>query len=183
MVMPLRQGDPRWGSQTVGNGGPSKTYAAVGCVTTAMTVAVNALRGTGYTPDALRPGGAAGLTSAHYTGASMRTDLVAPALGLKIEGRVAPGSGNRTPEGLRLMLATLDNALARGGLVLVRVDYDLSTEDTNHTVTCFARDATGYKCVDPGNGDIITLSADALFFQRSQTKTYAAVGLAPIFRA
>lgn len=181
-VETLAQGDPRWGGFLVGNTTDrTKTYANVGCVTTAITAALNALRGTRFTPADLRPGAAAGLNSSHYQGASIISDTAAPALGLVIAGRIAPALSNRSAQGLANMRAAIERALAGGGLALVRVDYDLTTADANHTVVCFARDPTGYLCMDPAGGKRITLSFDGLFTQRTPTKTYAAVGVAPIF--
>lgn len=180
----LAQGDPQWASKLVGvTTNPTKTYAAVGCVVTALTIAANALLGRRLLPSDLQPGGSAGLTSAHYTGVGINSGPAAAALGLKIVGRIGESAANRTELGLSTMRGAIDKALASGGLALVRVDYDLSSPESNHTLVCFGRDATGYLCADPAGGKKVTLSLTGLFTQRSPTKTYAAVGVAPIFRA
>jgi len=115
-------------------------------------------------------------------GASIISGIAATALGLTITGRIEPALANRSVSGVSNMRATIDRTLSSGGLALIRVDYDLSTADTNHTVVCFGRDGSGYLCADPAGGKQITLSSSGLFVQRTPTKTYAAVGVAPVFR-
>lgn len=170
-VRPLAQGDSRWGNLLVGNG--SSPYKATGCVVTCVTMVVNALTGASLTPDHLRPG--IMLTSAEYAGGAILSEQAFARLGCVVRNRI------RDSRDVSAMCALIDDTLSKGGLAVVRVDYDLSTPEDNHSVVCFAHDGTGYKCADPANGSIITLS-HSLFLQKP-SKTYNATGVQPVFRA
>lgn len=175
-VRPLAQGDPRWGAKFVGNS--TKTYANIGCVTTAVTMAVNALKGTSLTPDMMQPGKM--LTTSDYDGASIKSDQALARLGCIVRGRIRAVAHNAG--GIAQMRNLLDDTLMKEGVAIVRVDYDTSTPEDNHSVVCFARDANGYHCADPAGGTMITLDAN-LECRRTSTKFYAATGVQPVFRS
>lgn len=172
----LNQADLRWGSKTVGNG--NGTYAAIGCVTTCVTIVVNMLKGTTLTPDQLKPG--IMLTAADYDGSSIRSDQALARLGCVVRGRVR--SLNRTASSIAQMRSLIEDCLTQGGVAIVRVDYNLSTAEDNHSVVCFKKTAAGYHCADPAGGVEVILD-DRLFARRSASKTYSANGVQPVFRA
>ncbi len=172
----LAMGDPRWGSKTVGNG--PGVYSGIGCVTTAVTIAVNMLKGTTLTPDQLKPG--IMLAASDYDRDSIFSDQAFSKLGCVVRGRVRGLA--RTSSNIAMMKSLIDDCLAKGGVALVRVDYDVSTQNDNHTVVCFAHSALGYQCADPAGGVEVILD-DNLFARRSASKTYSANGVQPVFRA
>jgi hypothetical protein len=184
-VLPLNQGASTWGSKLVGNSTDVKnTYARVGCVVTALTIAANTLLGKNFTPDQLRPNGGAGVPSSVYSGASIGNfEAAARALGLSALEAQRIRNSPRTAASLANMRLLLDDTLSRGGVATVRVDYDTATPEDNHTLICFSRDQFGYKCADPAGGVIVTLEPSTLTVRRSSSKTYAATGVGPIFRA
>jgi len=171
-VSPLNQADPSWANKPVGNGG--RSYSAIGCVVTAITAAVNALRGTSFRPSDLMPGGRAGLTSADYTGGSVKSDQAFARLGCVVTGRI---DNARRSMGIPTMCQIIDTALAAGQLALLRVDYDLTTSETNHTVVCYAKSGSSYTCMDPAGGKVIQIPASSLSVQRSPTKVYEVTGI------
>lgn len=172
----LNQADLRWGSKTVGNG--NGTYAAIGCVTTCVTIVVNMLKGTTLTPDQLKPG--IMLTAADYIGSAIASDQALTRLGCVVRGRVR--SLNRTASSIAQMRSLIDDCLAKGGVAIVRVDYDLSTAKDNHSVVCFKKTAAGYHCADPAGGVEVILN-DQLVARRTPKLLYSANGVQPVFRA
>ncbi len=177
-VKPLSQGDIRWAGQTVGNS--SSTYSSIGCVVTAVTMAANALRGTNYTPNDLRPGGNAGLTSSYYDGGAIRSEQAFAKLGCRVTGRVDNG---RVSLGVPTMCQIIDTALASGQLALLRVDYDLASPETNHTVVCYSHDGDSYVCVDPAGGRVIKIPGSTLQMQRTADKLYSVTGIQSVAKA
>jgi hypothetical protein len=168
----LGQGDPQWAKQTVGFS--TQTMENVGCVLTALTIAINALTGRALTP--VQVNDTAKANSA-FTGAGIISGDVAKLFGCR---KTTPITDSRNVPEIR---ALIDDTLAKGGLALVRVDYELGTPNSNHTIVCFGRSAAGYECADPaGLGKLITLDSN-LFVQRTTSKKYFGVGCAPIFRA
>lgn len=178
---PLNQSDLRWGLTLIGNSSGS-TCASVGCVVTSLTMAVNALRAKSFIPPDLRPGGAAGLTTFNYTpgSAAMVLETAAERLQLKIAGRVR--SSARDAAGLANMRRLIDDALAKKGLAILRIDYDPSSPADNHSIVCFGKFGSEYFCADPAGGVSIALDQN-LFCQRTSSKAYFCNGVAPIFRA
>lgn len=182
----LSQSDPRWRDKLVGNG--RATYNAVGCVVTAMAVAMNTLRAaqdpnaSAITPDMLMPGRGL-LDASDYDGGAIRSDQAFGKLGFVTRDRVRNVS--RTAANIAMMRALIDSTLAAGGVALLRVDYDLSTPADNHTLCCFARfgdslTSRRYFCVDPAGGITLELNAD-LWVQRTPTKLYSVVGVQPVY--
>jgi hypothetical protein len=152
-VLPLNQGASTWGSKLVGNSTDVKNTCA-------------------------------GVPSSVYSGASIGNfEAAARALGLSALEAQRIRNSPRTAASLANMRLLLDDTLSRGGVATVRVDYDTATPEDNHTLICFSRDQFGYKCADPAGGVIVTLEPSTLTVRRSSSKTYAATGVGPIFRA
>lgn len=182
----LNQADPRWANLLVGNS--NATYRVIGCVVTAMCVAMNTLKAArdpnakALLPDMLMP--SRGLLSASdYEGGAIRSDQAFAKLGFTTRDRVRNVA--RTAANIAMMRALIDATLAGGGVALLRVDYDLSTPADNHTVTCFARfgdsmTSRRYFAVDPAGGVTIEFNAD-LLCQRTSGKLYSVVGVQPVF--
>ncbi len=180
----LSQSDPRWAHLLVGNS--NATYNAIGCVVTAMCVAMNTLQAArnpsapAITPDMLMPGRL--LDASDYDGGAVRSDQAFQKLGYVVRDRVR--SVTRSGANIAMMRALVDATLAGGGVCLLRVDYDLSTTADNHTVTCFAKFGDGnarrYFAVDPAGGVTIEFGPD-LFCQRTSSKLYSVVGVQPVY--
>jgi hypothetical protein len=175
----LGQGDPAWASLAVGFS--TRTMSDIGCVLTALTMAINALTGQQLSPIDVnafaKAMGNKGAKLPGFDGASIFSSNVASLLGCR--KTTAISDSRNVPE----IRALIDDTLAKGGLALVRVDYELGTPNSNHTIVCFRRTPAGYECADPaGTGKIITLNND-LFIQRTSTRQYFGVGCAPIFKA
>lgn len=175
-MQPLNQGDPAWKNTLVGNS--TRTCGDVGCVVTSMAMAANSLRGTNWTPADLRPGYAAGLKATDYSGAGLVLESAAQKLGLKCFDRIVDSQRNQA--GIDNMRALIEATLANAGVAVLRVDYDLSSPETNHTIVCYAHSPAGYECMDPAGGKPITLD-ERLFLQRTSTKQYSCNGVAPLF--
>lgn len=137
-----RQGDPEWGSRTLGT---SSSVGRAGCAMTATAMAISRISGQTITPGELdrhldRNGG--------YSGNGLRWDVAAQAAGLRAQ----------TPA---WSLDTINRNLDQGRPVVVGVDYKAGSNGgangTDHwvTLTRRERDAQGnsvYVGVDPANG-------------------------------
>jgi hypothetical protein len=176
-VRPLNQGDPSWKSKRVGNG--SDNYGNIGCVCTAVTMTVNALRGTSFTPDDLMPGAGAGLNTGDYDGSSIKSAQVFEKLGCVQTGRTDAARSLGVPT----MCSVIDTALGAGQLVVLRVDYDLTKAGTNHSVVCFKKDAGHYVCADPAGGVIIRIPEGSLILQRTSSRQYTVTGIQTVAKA
>jgi hypothetical protein len=194
LVVPLNQGDPRWNDLVVGNSsaGPDKSgrsphrFGLIGCVSTSATFAINTLTGQQLTPpEVVRRALPFFINGKTPSGPGVLMVLTTKSLsqfGVKCGEKVNSDDRNRTND-LPKLRAALDATLAAGGVALVRVDYDLTSPETNHTIACFAKAPDGYKCADPAGGVIITLDPSTLAVQRTKTKVYSVTGVLPVFRA
>ncbi|MGI5864857.1 MAG: LysM peptidoglycan-binding domain-containing protein [Myxococcales bacterium] len=163
-----RQGDPRWGSRTLGR---NYTIASAGCAMTATAMAISKISGRPITPGELdayldRNGG--------YSGDALYWDKAAQARGLHAS-RPA------------WSLATIDANLKAGRPVVIGVDYKAGSgggaNGTDHWITIVGRkvDNSGkvtYIAHDPANGQVMYLTASGgrLQGKTSSGRNYRSTG-------
>lgn len=149
-VRPLWQGGGDWGGLLLGNS-TSTTIARGGCLLVLFTIAVNALRGTQYSPrtvnDLLRVAGVFDDGSA-----LIHVDRAAAALKLTLGRRVRQDDRPTFAE----IKGVVDEGL-RKGLVVLHVDHNGDGRG-DHFVLINGRAARGYTAADPAPGSLITLS-------------------------
>ena len=163
-----RQGDPRWGSRTLGR---NYTIASAGCAMTATAMAISKISGRPINPGELdayldRNGG--------YSGDGLYWDKAAHARGLHAS---RPGWS----------LSTIDANLKAGRPVVIGVDYKAGSgggaNGTDHWITIVGRktDNSGrvvYIAHDPANGGVMYLNASGgrLQGKTSSGKNYRSTG-------
>lgn len=172
----LAQGDPRWGTMTVGTS--TRTMADVGCFFTTLVAARNMLRGESMLPpeamNILKPKGG-------FSGAALFLPAAAQLLGVS-----APES-ERIRADVKASIPTLkskiDDILRRNGLAIINVGYNDRTP--RHFVLCNRKSAAGYECMDVAGptAKLLTLDASTLSGQRTATKRYIGVAVAGVFRS
>jgi hypothetical protein len=168
-VRGLVQNSDAWGRMRLGTGG--STIGGGGCLLTALTMAVNALKGLSMTPPQVNDVGvAAGAFGSNSS--EMNPAVLAQALGLHIVERI-----RNEPTHVPDMIRVVDEALAAGGLAVVHVDY---TEDArgDHFVLVNGKTGSGYTAVDPVSGKTISLNDGLRGPSKwgSTTKNYVPVG-------
>jgi hypothetical protein len=168
-VRGLVQNSSAWGRMRLGNGG--STIGGGGCLLTALTMAVNALKGLSMTPPQVNDIGVA--AGAFGTNSSeMNPAILAQALGLTIVERI-----RNDPTNVAGMVRVVDEALAADGLAVVHVDY---TDDTrgDHFVLVNGKTGSGYTAVDPVSAKTITLDGGLRGPSKwgSVTKNYVPAG-------
>lgn len=152
-----------WALKALGNG--DNTFAAAACVFMSILMAFNA-----FNPDTpLDPLTANDLlkkANAFLPGSSaMNSQRGANALGMSMPDneRIIDSGGPLTAVKLNSMRNIIDNCLARGGLVLFRVDHD---RDLNlvgdHSTLIYGRSGDTYLCADPALAETIKINRSNL---------------------
>lgn len=140
MAKPLYQNDPRWKDQKIGSQN-SLTIEQVGCMLTCLTMTMNHF-GANETPASLnnRMKAAAGFAGAWIKGAQVPAQF--PQIGVERQYHVEC-KGQPAP------LALIDQGLAEGSLIMVRVDWTPDANIDSHWVVIHGKKGDDYKIWDP----------------------------------
>lgn len=164
-VEPFWQGASQWGGLKLGLG--TSTISAGGCLLTLFTMATNTLRrpATKLTPDVvneLLKDARAFFVDANGVGTSnLIVEAAAPALGLKLRGRVrqdfnARGELVQQPT-LQEIRAVVDGALNAGGLAVVQVNHDGGVRGQHFVLVNGRKKDGSYTAADPAPGKVVPL--------------------------
>lgn len=141
-----------WAGKFLGRG--KELIGDAGCVLTSLTMAFNAFNNSNLTPDAANDiMVAAGAFAPGSSAMTVEDSSVAGRGGADALGMMAPVSERASGPAMR---AAVNNALAKGGMVL------LGVAGGQHTILLYGASGGGYVAADPAFGKIINLDGNFL---------------------